>query len=73
MRASKENARQAQTQLAHLKAVTSQCGVPETVDALNFLDGFLQAAERKLPTEAAFDADASRGRAGVTGRRAAAS
>lgn len=61
MNASKENAGCA---IGHLEGLLESLGTLSQADALrvNFLLGFLQAAQRKLPTEAAYAKDKARER-----------
>jgi hypothetical protein len=57
MNASKENARKALAALDKLN-----CGVDEDIDSANkrFLEQFLKACEKKLPSETAYKAEKQR-------------
>jgi hypothetical protein len=57
MRASKESAEQAYQALIRLSALAEEPQQQEDVDTL---ETFLKRAKRKLPSEAAYDADAAR-------------
>lgn len=56
MNASKENARRAKRALATF----SESKFPHIIQACKTIADFLDAAERKLPSEAAFEADKRR-------------
>jgi hypothetical protein len=62
MNASKENARKARAALSTLlgTAAVQRGEVLFNADALEQLQGFIAAAERKLPSEAAYKADKAR-------------
>lgn len=67
MKASKENAREAKIHVVQLRstltAVEMTPSARQTVnDRLEFLDEFLGAAKRKLPTEDAYQTDSRRAR-----------
>lgn len=69
IRASKENAREAQKRLAKIDQTLQNLGVhpegnsdgPDSVyGSLNFVRSFLQAAVSRLPTEESYEADKER-------------
>lgn len=63
--ASKERARECRLHLKQLRLKVAEAD-PSKADVrrLNELEAFLEAAEKKLPTEAAYDRDAQRRKGG---------